>query len=521
MGPDYNNPGTVRNHNEVLRCYDIMFRHFPSKLVGGLINKVESSEERLKIGALTVVKHLLHLPSPVLGDRLEDIVTMVSSKLGDTNRNVQRSLAQIILMLGHHGVLVGDRGRACLEFIIKLCGSCEVGGENISQAGTTYSESLGEMCANILQLLSTGVPSVETLLWPQNLDYLLSPNHEAAVPAVTRSLAHLAVSNKAVVSWAQFQYCSSPTVLLARLLVLASVPQVGGRGGHILRFLQQFSHNLQPRLGSVWEARFPLLLHYLEQHKEKVDLAQWQDWLLALSLDSLTKVEDESFTLDLISSLVEQLASYSSETREKSFSVLLCGQLLTLVTSKQTILDTLSSIFLVSLDRNPKDAESCAKAFGLCASTHLELVLKKLEMLHSQQSSKKSTSFFGLLRDRSSEETQLRELVIILQCLGSTASQAPPSELGQHSEVMVARFLAPALADCRDSGPVREAVLASVTQLALALKQVDEIQEDFSVAQHDELLTSAISILQVGIELSFGSSSNDKVKVSKQLTCPL
>ena len=423
---------------------------------------------------------------------------MVSSKLADTSRNVQRCLAQIILMLGHHGVLVGDRGRACLEFIIKLCGSSEAGGDNISQGGT-YSETLGEMCANILQLLSTGVPSVEPLLWPHNLDYLLSPSHEAAVPAVSRSLAHLAVSNKAVVSWSQFQFCSAPTNLLARLLVLSSVPQAGGRGVHILKFLQQFSHNLHPRLGSVWQARFPLLLHYLEQHKEKVDLAQWQEWLLALSVDSVRQVEDESFTQDMISSLVEQLANYSSESREKSFSVLLCGQLLTLVvTSKQTILDTLSSIFLVSLDRNPKDAESCAKAFGLCASTHLELVLKKLEMLHSQQSSKKSTSFFGLLRDRNSEETQLRELVIILQCLGCSASQAPATELGQHSSVMLGSFLAPALADCRDSPAVREAVLTSVTQLGLALKQVAKIQEDFAVPHHDELLTSAISILQVG-----------------------
>ena len=215
--------------------------------------------------------------------------------------------------------------------------------------------------------------------------------------------------------WSEFQYCLSPTSLLARLLVISSVPHVGARGVHILKFLSQFSHNLHPKLGAVWQARFPLLLHYLEQHKEKVDLAQWQEWLLALSVDSVRQVEDESFTQDMISSLVEQLANYSSESREKSFSVLLCGQLLTLVvTSKQTILDTLSSIFLVSLDRNPKDAESCAKAFGLCASTHLELVLKKLEMLHSQQSSKKSTSFFGLLRDRNSEETQLRELVIIL-----------------------------------------------------------------------------------------------------------
>ena len=45
--------------------------------------------------------------------------------------------------------------------------------------------------------MTTGVPSVQTLLWPHNLEYLLSPSHEAAVPAVTRSLATLATANKA------------------------------------------------------------------------------------------------------------------------------------------------------------------------------------------------------------------------------------------------------------------------------------------------------------------------------------
>ena len=436
-----------------------MFRHFPVKLVTGLINKVETSEERLKIGALTVVRHLLHLPSSVLGDRLEDIVNMVSGRLSDTSRNVQRCLAQIVLMLGHHGVLGGDRGRSCLEFIIKLCGTVELPGENIMQG--TYSEALGDMCANILQLLSTGVPSVETLLWPHNLEYLLSPNHEAAVPAVTRSLAHLAVANKAVVDWSEFQYCTSPTALLTRLLVLASVPLPGSRGVHILKFLRQFSHNLHPRLEGVWQARFPLLLHYLEQHKEKVDLVQWQDWLLALSLDSVRQVEDEAWTLELLSSLVDQLSLYGSESSEKSFSVVLSGQLLTLVNKKHNVLDTLSSLFLVSLERSPREALSCAKAFGLCASTHLELVMTKLEMLYSQRAARKSTTFFGLLRDRSSEESQARELVIVLQCVGAAASRAPTSELGQHSLHMISKFLAPTLADCRDSAPVREAVLTA------------------------------------------------------------
>ena len=31
--------------------------------------------------------------------------------------------------------------------------------------------------------------------------------------------------------------------------------ETGARGGHILRFLLKFSHNIQPALASVWEAR--------------------------------------------------------------------------------------------------------------------------------------------------------------------------------------------------------------------------------------------------------------------------
>ena len=56
------------------------------------------------------------------------------------------------------------------------------------------------------------------------------------------------------------------------------------------------------------------------------------------------------------------------------------------------------------------------------------------------------------MKDRSSEETKLRELVIILQCLGSTASQAPPAELAQHSSVMLGRFLAPSLQEMVGAG---------------------------------------------------------------------
>ena len=36
--------------------------------------------------------------------------------------------------------------------------------------------------------------------------------------------------------------------------------------------------------------RFPLLLYYLDQHRDLVEAAQWQDWLLGIVTDTITIV---------------------------------------------------------------------------------------------------------------------------------------------------------------------------------------------------------------------------------------
>ena len=492
VAPDYSRPNTVKNHNEILRCYDTLMIHFPGKLVSGLLTKVDNSEERVKLGALAVVRHILNLSTDTLGERLNEIFNNIASRLSETNMAVQKVLAQIVVLLAHHGTVTGQMGRDCVDFIIRLCGAPE---QVKLESGAVATESLGEMCSNILQLLTTSVPSVELVLWPQTLEYLLMPDCEGAVPAVARSLAHLAAKNREQVEWGQFQFCTSGTRVLARLMVLASVPQEGGRGVHILRFLLNFAQNINRHLVQVWEARFPLLLHYLEQHKDNVELEQWQDWLLALVTDSVKQVDSDTWTAELVNALVEQLAMYSSSSKEKSFCVLVTGQVLTMVSNKQMVMDTLSSLFLVTLERR-YDEQSCAQAFGLCASSHLTHVLSKLEMLMVNQASKRSTSFFGLLRDRSSEESQARVMSIILQCVGKAAVKAKPEELGEASSCIVAKFLSPCLSDCKDSALVRESVLTAVSELAVSLKDVLKISPSFVLAHHEDLLHSAISILQ-------------------------
>ena len=127
------------------------------KILFPFMYKVDNSEERLKVGALTVIKHLLSLPTEALGDRLSEIFEHIAGKLSENNRNVQRELAQIILMLGNHGAVTGNKGRDCIEFIVKLCGVVD---EEVAVGdsfhGQVTTDSLGDMCSNILQLLTTG-----------------------------------------------------------------------------------------------------------------------------------------------------------------------------------------------------------------------------------------------------------------------------------------------------------------------------------------------------------------------------
>lgn len=497
--PDYAKPSTVKNHFEILRCYDIMVKSCPDKVIAGLLLRMDSPEEKNRIGALVVLKHILNSSKEVLEDKLEEVFNTLHNKLGEMNNSVRKVMAQIIVLLGHHGCLEGTKGRDFLEFIIKLCAlNAEDTKSKVGLDGVT-SDSLSVMCSNILQLLTTTVDSVEPVLWPHLLEYIMQSDCTSAVPALARSLAHIATKKREInaadytIDYGDFQYTPSPNVLLSRLLVLASVPQVGGRGVHILRFLHNFSSNINKHLVELWDARFPLLVHYLEQH-ETVELEQWQNWLLALLTDSLAQIGMEEWSCGVATALVNQLPMYEAQSEEKSFAIRCVGHVLTLVTNKQVVLDNLSAIFLSAIESR-HHASSCAVAFGITSSKHLDLVMAKIDTLYKGQIQKKSTSFFGLIRDKNSEETQSRTIATIIQCLGQSAANASISELGIASEGMVRHFLSPCLMNCRDSNQIREAVLIAVSHLALALQKLLQENQNFVMTHHEDLLHSTIAVL--------------------------
>jgi hypothetical protein len=84
----------------------------------------------------------------------------------------------------------------------------------------------------------------------------------------------------------------------------------------------------------------------------------------------------------------------------------------------------------------------------------------------------------------------------------------PISLWSQAAEAMTRQFLSPCLFGCRDSERLREAVLTAVSELAQALKRMRDADatagggsggsggDAFVMSQHEELLHSAIAVLQ-------------------------
>ena len=183
--------------------------------------------------------------------------------MDESNRAVQKVIAQIILLLGHHGGLTANKGRTFVEFIVELCAVKE---DNGSKSGSenVRKETLSEMSSNILQLLTTSIPSVEPVLWPHLLDHIMHHDRTIAISAIIHSLALISKmkreSNSAdyIIDYGDFQHSPSANCLFVRLLVLASVPLEGGRGIHILKLLQRFSIDINRPMESKNSITDPL-----------------------------------------------------------------------------------------------------------------------------------------------------------------------------------------------------------------------------------------------------------------------
>ncbi|XP_072535589.1 maestro heat-like repeat-containing protein family member 1 isoform X2 [Salminus brasiliensis] len=438
---DFNNPPTVKNHNEVLRCFTILANTFPDRLMVFVLQRLENSNERNRMGSLAVLRHLIN--STILASIMETkkllILASIRQPLVDHSNKVKKRVVQVISAMAHHGYLELEGGDLLVRFIIQHCALPDTyyRGQRPSDPEEVTNEALRSMCDNTLHLFTTTVGRLTDVLWPMLLCYLTPAQYCNATTPLCKSLILLANKKRAAQEpnfsidfTAPGSSLPSQYILMIRLLVNAAFPfRCRGHGAPSLSLLHAIVPNIHPKAEVLWGTEIPLLLSRLEEStQETLDKKNWEDSLLQFLSKTLVAIDDGQWSCQLAVEATRYLPTYSNSMEEKSFLYKCIGMTLQQCTNKELVRKQLQDILVSARHNDATERAGVAMGIGLCASSHLDGTLTKLDEFGKSDAFKKASGIFGLLKDKNDVDVEKIKSTLIL-CYGYVALHAPEDQL--------------------------------------------------------------------------------------------
>ncbi|XP_046842253.1 maestro heat-like repeat-containing protein family member 1 [Xenia sp. Carnegie-2017] len=503
--PDFNNPETVKNSNEVLRCFDTLCKVFSDRIISFLLLKLDKSGEKGRLGSLSVLKQLVNFSGAYLENKKPILVTGVQVVVNDTSLKVKQMLAQLIAAMAHHGYLNLEGGQRLVEFIVKQCAINveEEKQKKSSESDSVSNKSIQAMCESILRLVTTTIEQMENVLWPYLLEFLVHAEYTCAITSVCQNLCILAGKkrerdlNDFSINFVQHVNLPKAVPIMARLLVLAGHPFTGKeRGKHVLSLLLLLSPIIHSNVNELWTTIIPKLTQYIDDNEEgekEWEQKSWEDLLLKFFSRTLDEVDDEDWSVAVGTELGNQIPLYNNQSKDKNFLYKCSGVVMKVVSKKSFIQSQLSVIFSSTKHADKDEKEGCAIAYGFCASKNLDEVLLKLETITKNEMVPKSSGFLGLMKDKSSVDVE-RIKSTVMWCFGYVALYGPPSLIASRLETSVYRVISPHLAQPKDLG-VRQSLIHCVELIARACHPNHLQQAKSTFSKRKELLQHMINYI--------------------------
>ncbi|XP_029360299.1 maestro heat-like repeat-containing protein family member 1 isoform X2 [Echeneis naucrates] len=435
---DYNNPPTVKNHNEVLRCFSLLANSFPDRLVMFVLQKLENSNERSRMGSLSVLRHLINSTTSTMESKKLLILASIRQPMADQSNKVKKCVVQVISAMAHHGYLELEGGELLVRFIVQHCALPDTyqRGDRPTDPEEVTNEALRTICDNTLHLLTTTVGRLADVLWPKLLYYLTPPQYSNATTPLCKSLIVLGNKKKNNqepsfnIDFKQEVNLPSPQTLMVRLLMNGAFPfSSRGHGMPSLALLQILSASIHPKTESLWEKEIPPLLAILEETTtQSLNKKHWDEKMLKLLSKTLATIDDDKWVCQLAAEATRYLPTYNLALEEKSFLYRCIGVTLQQCFNKEVVKKQLQEILLTARHNDAVEREGVAMGIGLCANSHLEGTLAKLDEFGKSDAFKKSPSIFNLLKDRNDVEVEKVKSTLIL-CYGQVALNAPPEKI--------------------------------------------------------------------------------------------
>ncbi|XP_068382194.1 maestro heat-like repeat-containing protein family member 1 isoform X2 [Eschrichtius robustus] len=427
-------PLVVSNQKEVLRCFTVLACCSPDRLLAFLLPKLDTSNERTRVGTLQVVRHVINSAAAQMEVKQPFILSSMKLPLLDTNSKVKRAVVQVISAMAHHGYLEQPGGEAMIEYIVQQCAlppeaePRKLGADSEAPA----ADSVRAISVSTLYLVSTTVDRMGDVLWPYLLEFLVPVRFTGALTPLCRSLVHLAQKRQEAGAHALLiQYngnatLPSPYAMTTRLLAVSSSPYLGdGRGAASLRLLSALHRDIHPMLGQRWATAIPLLLEHLDGYTEEtLSRKEWEEKLLTFLRDTLAVVSDNTWICQLSLEMCKQLPNYNGTPLEKNFLYKCIGTTLGAASSKEVVRKHLQELLETARYQEESEREGLACCFGICASSHLDDTLAQLEDFVKSDVFRKSAGIFNIFKDRSENEVEKVKSTLIL-CYGHVAERAP------------------------------------------------------------------------------------------------
>ncbi|XP_059021442.1 maestro heat-like repeat-containing protein family member 1 isoform X3 [Mustela lutreola] len=425
-------PLVVSNQKEVLRCFTVLARCAPDRLLAFLLPKLDTSGERTRLGTLQVVRHVINSAASQMEVKKPFILSSMRLPLLDTNPKVKRAVVQVISAMAHHGYLEQPGGEAMVEYIVQQCALPPETEKLGPDSEDLTADSVRAISISTLYLVSTTVDRMSDVLWPYLLAFLTPVRFTGALTPLCRSLVHLAQKRQEVGAEAFLIQSNSnvalpsPYAITTRLLTVASQPYVGdGRGAASLRLLNALHRSIHPLLGQRWATTVPPLLEHLDEFTEEtLSQKEWEERLLAFLRDTLAVVSDNTWICQLSLEMCKQLPCYSGLPQEKNFLYKCVGTALGAASSKDVVRKQLRELLEAAGHQEEAEREGLACCFGICAISHLDDVLAQLGDFMKSDVFRRSTGIFNIFKERSENELEKLKGTAIL-CYGHVAARAP------------------------------------------------------------------------------------------------
>ncbi|KJE96498.1 hypothetical protein CAOG_06818 [Capsaspora owczarzaki ATCC 30864] len=522
---DYGSSTSLKNHNELLRCFEILARSYSDRVVAFLIQKLENSNPANRIATLDVLKHIINSRDAELKDKKELILSGLKQVLQEPNLSVRKTFGTVVIAMASKKYLGLEGGNAMIEFVVRQCALVEDAADRkkreeeerkrraaqskdsdesrqraFSELEVTSPQGLRSMCENVLHLITTTIPHMEEVLWPFLTEFLVPVQYTDAFAIVCKCLTYLASKKRAenaedyMINFDRKVNVPRPFALIGRLLVMASHPQERQRGMHALQLLQSFSPNLRATLPDMWDDVIPKLLAYLEANADgEFDQKAWEELLLKFLARTIDKVGNEDWTVSLGEDMAKQLPLYDKLVTHKNFLLRCIGVCMKKSTNKNFIKTHLDIMFNSIDHKDQVEREGVAQGFGFAASSHLDTVIEKLQTVTKTDMVRKSSGFFGMVKDKSEIDVERLRATVMLG-FGYTALYAPSNLITSRIDVSIFNIIIPQFATIRETF-VRENVTRAVALICTALLP-DRIDDPkFVCTRRTELLNNMLTYI--------------------------